>query len=69
MTLNQLFCKLTKEKFHEVILGGQQKCLQSFQNNATYADVAYKTVNIFSSDKCFICFISDVPHYMKHVEQ
>ena len=26
-------------------------------------DVTYKTVNIFSSDKCFICFISDVPHY------
>ena len=75
MTLNQLFCKLTKEKFHEVILGGQQKCLQSSQNNATYhpmtrdTDVTYKTVNIFSSDKCFICFNSDVPHYMVHVEQ
>ena len=48
----------------------QQKCLQSSRNNATYhpvnpdTDVKYKTVNIFSSDKCFICFISDVPHYI-----
>ena len=48
----------------------QQKCLQSSQNNATYypmnpdTDFPYKTVNIFSSDKCFTCFISNVPHYI-----
>ena len=48
----------------------EEKCLQSSQNNATYhpmnpdIDATYKTVNIFSSDKCFICFISDVPHYI-----
>ena len=24
----------------------------------------YHTVNLFSSDKCFICFISDCPHYI-----
>ena len=48
----------------------QQKFLQSSQNNGTYhpmnhdTDVTYKTVNIFSSDKCFICFISHVPHYI-----
>ena len=49
----------------------QQKYLQSFINNATYhpmnpdADVTYQTVNLFSSDKCFICFISDCPHYIR----
>ena len=49
----------------------QQKYLQSFINNATYhpmnpdADVTYQTVNLFSSDKCFIYFISDVPHYIR----
>ena len=38
----------------------QQAYLQSSQNNATYhpmspdADVTYQTVNLFSSDKCFI---------------
>ena len=48
----------------------QQKFLQSSQNNGTYhpmnhdTAVTYKTVNIFSSDKCFICFISHVPHYI-----
>ena len=48
----------------------QQKYLQSSQNNATYhpmnpdTDVIYQTVNLFSSDKCFIYFISDVPHYI-----
>ena len=47
----------------------------SSQNNFTYypmtcdTDVTYQTVNIFSSDKCFICSISDVPHYIMHVEQ
>ena len=46
----------------------QQKYLQSSQNNATYlpmnpdTDVTHQTVNLFSSDKCFIYFISDVPH-------
>ena len=53
-----------------LILEEQQKYLQSFINNATYhpmnpdADVTYQTVNLFSSDKCFIYFISDVPHYI-----
>ena len=28
------------------------------------ADVTYQTFNLFSSDKCFIYFISDVPHYI-----
>ena len=48
----------------------QQKYLQSFQNNATYylmdsdTDVTYLRVNLFSSDKCFMYFISDVPHYI-----
>ena len=47
-----------------LILEEQQKYLQSFINNATYhpmnpdADVPYQTVNLFSSDKCFIYFIS-----------
>ena len=46
----------------------QQKYLQSSQNNATYhpmnpdTDVTYQTVNLFSSDKCFVYLISDVPH-------
>ena len=54
-----------------LILEEQQKYLQSFTNNATYhpmnpdADVTYQTVNLFSSDKCFICFISDCPHYIQ----
>ena len=30
------------------------------------ADVTYyQTVNLFSSDKCFICFISNCPHYIR----
>ena len=29
-----------------------------------YADVTYQTVNLFSFDKCFMNFISDVPHYI-----
>ena len=28
-------------------------------------DVTYHTVNLFSSDKCFIYFIFDVPHYIR----
>ena len=47
----------------------QQKYLQSSQNNATYrsimnavTDATYQTVNLFSSDKCFIYFIPDAPH-------
>ena len=45
----------------------QQKYLQYSQNNATYhlmkpdADLTYQAVNLFSSDKRFIYFISDVP--------
>ena len=27
-------------------------------------DVTYQTVNLYSSDKCFIYLISDVPHYI-----
>ena len=54
----------------KLILQQQQKYLQSI-NNATYhpmnpdADVTYQTVNLFSSDKCFIYFISDVQHYIR----
>ena len=50
-----------------LILEEQQKYLQSFIHNATYhymnadADVTYEAVNLFTSDKCFIYFISDVP--------
>ena len=46
----------------------QPKYLHSSQNNAIYhpmnpdADVTYQTVNLFMSDKCFIYFISNVPH-------
>ena len=52
------------------ILKEQQKYIRSFINNATYhpmnsdADVTYQTVNLFSSAKCFIYFISDVPLYI-----
>ena len=48
----------------------QQKYQQSSQNNATYhpvnpdIDITYKTVNLFIPEKYFICFISDVPHYI-----
>ena len=81
MTLNQLFCKLTNEKFtlHEVNFGGAAKISTSyllkisFVNNAKYhyhpmnpdADVTHQPVNFFSSDKSFICFIFDVPHYIR----
>ena len=47
-----------------LILEEQQKYIQSFINNNTYhpinpdADATYQTVNSFSSDKCFIYFIS-----------
>ena len=56
--------------FVRLILEEQQKYLQSSQNNATFHpmnsddDVTYQTVNLFSSDKCFIYFIFDVPHYI-----
>ena len=52
----------------KLIFEEQQKYLQSFINNTTYhpmkpdADVTYQTVNLFSSGKCFIYFISDAPH-------
>ena len=48
----------------------QQKYLQSSQNNAAYhpmnpdTDVTCQKFNLFSSDKCLICLISDVPHYI-----
>ena len=29
------------------------------------ADVTHQIVNLFSSDKYFICFISDCPHYIR----
>ena len=51
----------------------QQKYLQFSQNNATYhlmnpdTDVTYQTVNLFGSDKCFIYFISDVPHTFNEI--
>ena len=54
-----------------LILEEQQKYLQSFINNVTYhlmnpdADVTYQIVKLFSSNKCFIYFISDVPHYIR----
>ena len=47
----------------------QQKYLPS-QNNATYHPmnsdtyVTYQTVNLFSSYKCFVCLISNYPHYI-----
>ena len=53
-----------------LILDEQQKYVQSSQNSATYhhmnpyADVTYQTVNLFSSDKCFMNFISNVPYYI-----
>ena len=53
-----------------LILEKQQKYLKSFVNNGTChpmnpdADVTYQTVNLFSSDKCFIYLITDVPHYI-----
>ena len=52
-----------------LILEEQLKYLQSFINNATYhpinpdADVTYQTVNLFSYDKCSICFISYLVHF------
>ena len=46
-----------------------QKYLQYSQNSATYhpinPDTDVKTVNLFSSDKCFINFFSDVRHYIR----
>ena len=30
------------------------------------ADVTYQTFNLFSSEKCFIYFISDARHYIRH---
>ena len=56
--------------FMRLIWEEHQKYLQHSQNNATYhptspdTDVTYQTVNFFSSDKCFIYFIFDVPRYI-----
>ena len=83
MALNQLFWKLIKEEFtlHEVNFGGAAKISTvylSFKviSDGTYhsmnpdADVTYQTVNLCSSDKYFIYFISDVPalHLMKSAQ-
>ena len=49
----------------------EQKYLKSFISNTTYhpmnpdADATYQTVNLFSSCKCFIYFISDVSHFIR----
>ena len=54
-----------------LVLEEQHKYLQSFIINATYhsmnrdADVTYQTVNLFSSDKCFVNFIADDSHYIR----
>ena len=54
----------------KLILEVHQKYLQSFINNTRYcpmhldADVSYQTVNLFISEKCFIYFIFNVPHYI-----
>ena len=54
-----------------LVLEEQQKYLQSFINNITYqllssdADVTYQIVKLFSSNKYFTYFISDVPHYIR----
>ena len=48
-----------------LILEEQQKYLQSFISNHPMkqdTDVTYQTVNLLSSDKCLIYFISDAPH-------
>ena len=55
----------------KLILEEQQKYQQSFISNVTYhpmnsdANVTYQTMNLFTSDKCFIYFISDVLHYIR----
>ena len=54
-----------------LILKELQKYLQFFIHNATYhsmnpdTDVTYQTVTLFSSNKCFIYFVSDVQHYIR----
>ena len=40
-----------------------------YQSMNPDADVTYQTVNIFSSDKCFIKFTSDVQHYIRWNQQ
>ena len=53
-------CSVPKTFLFFLILEEQQNYLQSLINNATYqsmnpdADVTYQTVNLFSSDKCFV---------------
>ena len=54
-----------KSPFMRLFWEEQQKYLQSSENNATCHPVnivTYRTANLFSSDKCFIYFIPDVPH-------
>ena len=54
-----------------LILEDSKKIYKSFINNGTYqlmnpnADVTYHTVNLFSSNKRFTYFISDVPRYIR----
>ena len=48
-----------------LILEEQQKYLVFYRPINPNADVTYQTVNLFSSDKCFVCFISDFPHYIR----
>ena len=48
----------------KLILEEQQKYQQSCVN-AVNANVTYQTINLFTSDKCFIYFISDVLHYIR----
>ena len=60
----------TLSPFMRLLCQEQKKYLQTSRNNATYcpmnpdSDVTYQKVNVFSSDKCFISFISDVPPYI-----
>ena len=72
MALHQLFWKLTEENFtlHEVNFGGAAIISTIFYQcyislHEPYADATNQTVDLFSSDKCFIYFISDAQHYIR----
>ena len=58
--LNQLFSKLTKENFHPSsgYFGRSSKNIYNLTkimlHITTDTDITYQTVNIFSSEKCFI---------------
>ena len=67
MNLN-VFWKLTKENITipEFNFGETEKTSSIFYHSMKPdADVTYQTVNLFSSDKCFIYFISDLLHYIR----